>query len=195
MPRLFTGLELPPEVRAALAKVRLPLPGARWIEPENYHLTLRFFGDIDNRTARELDDFLGQIEMDGFSIRITGLGAFGGNNPRAIWAAIAPSPELQALAQANERAARAVGLPPERRNFQPHITLARLKNSSPQAVARLLQRHGGLRTDPVWVDRFVLFGSKPRTGGGPYTIEQTYQLGGFGWDTSDEEEFTGDKRW
>lgn len=195
MPRLFTGLELPPEVRATLAKVRLPLPGARWIEPENYHLTLRFFGDIDNRVARELDDFLGQIEFDGFAIRIAGLGAFGGNNPRTIWAAVAPSPELQALAQANERAARAAGLPPERRNFQPHITLARLKNSSPQAVARLLQRHGGLRTDPFWVERFVLFGSKPRTGGGPYTIEQTYQLGGFGWDTSDEEEFMGGRKW
>ena len=48
MPRLFTGVELPPDIGQALASLRGGLPGARWIDPENYHLTLRFIGDVDD---------------------------------------------------------------------------------------------------------------------------------------------------
>ncbi|MCB1509402.1 MAG: RNA 2',3'-cyclic phosphodiesterase [Hyphomicrobiaceae bacterium] len=186
MPRWFTGLELPLQVRESLARLRQPLPGARWIEPRDLHLTLRFFGDIDTLTARELESFLEQIEADAFELTLTSLGAFGGNDPRTVWAGVAPCPQLTALAQANERAARMAGLQPEARNFQAHITLARLRNSDAPAVARYLQRHGGFRCGPIEIDKFVLFGSKPRTGGGPYSVEQVFPLRGFTWDEDDE---------
>lgn len=194
MPRLFTGLELPLPVRESLARLRQPLPGARWIDPSELHLTLRFFGDVDNLVARELDGFLDQIGADAFEFSLSGVGAFGGNDPRIVWAGVVPNPQLDALAQANERAARMAGLLPEGRNFQPHVTLARLRNSDATAVARYLQRHGGFRSEPIEVDHFTLFGSKPRTGGGPYSIERRFPLRGFAWNEDDDDD-EGERSW
>lgn len=178
MPRLFTGLELPDDAVAALARLKSPLPGAKWVEPENLHLTLRFAGDVDNRVARELADALSEIDVAMFEMRISGLGAFGGNDPHTLYAGVEPSPGLEALARANERAARNAGLAPEGRTFKPHVTLARLRYSNPEAIARFLSRHGGLRLGPFLVDRFVLFSSRPKVGGGPYVIEEAYPLSG-----------------
>ena len=149
-------------------------------------MTLRFFGDVDNLTAREIDTFLSRIDVKNFELRLSGLGSFGGNNIRTLWAGIEPSPLLDQLAAANERAARISGLPPERRNFKPHVTIARFKWSRAEAVARFLQRNGAFKTPPFAVDQFVLFSSKPKTGGGPYVAEETYPLAGFDWTADDE---------
>jgi RNA 2',3'-cyclic 3'-phosphodiesterase len=179
MPRLFTGIEIPAEKRAELARLRMPLPGGgRWAEPENFHLTLRFCGDIEKAQADELIDRLAGISMDAFEIRLSSIGSFGGRDPHAIWAGVEPSAELDALARANEKTARAVGLPPEPRAFKPHVTLARLKYASPDEVARILGRIGAYRSEPFFVGRFVLFSSRPKTGGGPYAVEETFPLRG-----------------
>lgn len=185
MPRLFTGIEIPSELRNELSLLRAPLPGAKWIEPENLHITLRFAGDIDNRVAAEFADFLGAIDTDAFTLRFSGLGAFGGNDPRVLWTGIEAGPELEALARANERAARLAGLPPEPRAFKPHVTLARLRNSRVEPIARYLGRHGHFRTEPFFVSRFVLFSSRPQTGGGPYVVEAVFPLRGGGYDSED----------
>lgn len=174
MPRLFTGIEIPEALRLSLARLGDPLPGARWLKAEDIHLTLRFAGDIDKRTAADFAEFLDGIAASVFELRLAGLGAFGGNDPRVIWAGVEPSTELEALARANERAARNAGLPPESRKFAPHVTLARLRHSRPDAVARYLERHGGLRSEAFTVTRFVLFSSRPRTGGGPYAVERAF---------------------
>lgn len=178
MPRLFTGIEIPAEQREELARIQRPLPGGKWIEPENLHLTLRFAGDIDNARAAEFADRLAAITLDAFEIRLAGLGAFGGNEPRSIWAGVEASPELEALARANERAARAAGLPPETRAFKPHVTLARVKFASADEIAKLLGRIGAFRTQPFFVGRFVLFSSRPKLGGGPYVVEAAFPLRG-----------------
>lgn len=190
MPRLFTGIEIPAEQRAELFRLRMPLPGgSRWIEPENYHLTLRFAGDIEKAQAEELIERLAAISMDAFEIRLSGVGAFGGNDPVSLWAGIEPSRELDALARANERAARAVGLAPDGRAFKPHVTLARLKYASPDAVARILGRIGAFRSAPFLVGRFVLLSSRPKVGGGPYAVEEAFPLrGGEFADMSDLED-------
>jgi 2'-5' RNA ligase len=188
MPRLFTAIELPEEVCQELHRLHLPLPGARWIKPESYHLTLRFAGDIDNTAAREFATALAEIESDGFEISLMGVGAFGGDNPSAVWAGFAPSTELEALARAHEKAARRAGLPPEKRPFKPHVTLARLKNSRAEAVARFLTRYGGYRSEPFFVARTVLMSSRPSVGGGPYAIEDSFPMRGMGH--IDEDEFS-----
>src|SRR5690606_40720622 len=102
MPRLFTGIELPDDIRAELARLRRPLPGARWIEPEDYHITLRFAGDIDNEAATEFAHALSEIDIRTFELRFSGMGAFGGNEPRSLWARIEPNPDLDALARSEE---------------------------------------------------------------------------------------------
>jgi len=179
MPRLFTGIEIPAEQREELARLRMPLPGGgRWVERENYHLTLRFCGDVERPQAEELIERLAGISMDAFELRLSGIGAFGGNDPTSIWIGAEPTSELEALARANERAARAVGLLPDNRAFKPHVTLARLKYASPEEVARVLGRIAGYRSAPFFVGRFVLFSSRPKIGGGPYGVEETFPLRG-----------------
>lgn len=176
MPRLFTGIELPDEIRRTLSRVQMPLPGTRWIEPENYHITLRFAGDIDNHVAGEFAGFLGQIDGHAFDLRLAGIGQFGGHDTRSLWVGLEPSSELDALARAHERAARNAGLEPEKRSFKPHVTLARVRNGDVVRIARFLERFGAFRSEPFTVRRFVLFSSRPKQGGGPYVVEAGYSL-------------------
>ncbi len=174
MPRLFTGIELPEDVIGRLSILRAGLSGAHWIDPDNYHITMRFVGDISDDEANQFADALACVSFDSFDIELSGLGSFGGNKPRAIWAGVKPSPALELLQKAHERAARLAGLPPETRNFVPHVTLARLRNVSPFYAAEYLARYGGFITAPFEVARFVLFSSRPNHGGGPYVVEEDY---------------------
>lgn len=174
MPRLFAAILLPELIRSQLSLVSAPLTGARWMEPEDYHLTLRFFGDIDNPTADELVGFLSRIAFSPFEIEIDGLGAFGGREPRAIFAAIRPCPGLDQLQRAVERAARSAGLGPETRTFKPHVTLARLRGTRPEAVARMLGHSGAMRCWPFKVEAFDLLSSRPGSGGPPYAHEMAF---------------------
>ncbi len=181
MPRLFTAIEIPDEIGEELHRLHLPLPGARWVKQESYHITLRFVGDINNAQAREFVANLAMIEPDGFELRLSGLGVFGGDDPHAIWAAVEPQPKLEELARAHEKAARNAGLAPETRAFRPHVTLARLKNSNAAAVARFLTRYGGYRSEPFFVTRTLLMSSRPGVGGGPYGIEDRFPMRGLGF--------------
>ena len=76
MPRLFTALEIPRNAAMSLSLLRGGLPGARWIDVENYHITLRFIGDIDNRTADEIVNRLDRIDREEFQISLSGIGSF-----------------------------------------------------------------------------------------------------------------------
>ena len=176
MPRLFTGLELPAQVIQALSLMRGGLPGARWIDPENYHLTLRFIGDVDSVTAREVAFMLGQVRRKDFELRLDGLTSFGGHKPRAVVATLAPSPALMELQAEHERLMQRVGLEPEGRKYTPHVTLARLRDSSPRQVAEYLGERASFRSAPFRIERFVLFSAREVVGGGPYVVEADYPL-------------------
>lgn len=176
MPRLFVGLEVPEYVRFRLALLSEPIPGAKWIDADSMHITLRFAADIDNRKADELVGFLDEIAAPPFEIRIGELGAFGGNEPRTIHVDVEGGEQLQYLHRATERAARSAGLAPETRAFKPHITLARLRGTRPNHVAHFLGSRAGLKLEPFPVERFVLFSSRPRLGGGPYVVENVFPL-------------------
>jgi 2'-5' RNA ligase len=176
MPRLFSAIEIPRSVAERLTVLRAGLTGARWVDPENYHLTLRFIGDVDGATAQDLTAALGEIVAMPFELEVSGLGSFGGGRPRAIFAGIAPSQGLEVLQRANERAAREAGLPPEGRNYKPHVTLARLKGARAEAVAAYLERQGDIGPEPFTVSRFVLYSSRNSVGGGPYVVEAAYPL-------------------
>jgi 2'-5' RNA ligase len=176
MQRLFTGLEIPPEVADTLAMLRGGLPGARWIDPENYHLTLRFIGDVDDTVAREVAFMLGQVRRGAFEMRFEGLNSFGGRIPRALFAAVAPTPPLLELQAEHERLMQRLGLDPEGRKYTPHVTLARLRDSSSRQVANYLATRAAFRSLPFQVSRFVLFSSRTSSGGGPYVVEAAYPL-------------------
>ena len=199
MPRLFSGIELPPEILDQLAKLQQPLPSTRWQRPENLHITLRFAGDVTPPVAREFAANLSNIRFDPFPVRLVGLDTFGGDNPRVLFAAVEPNQALTNLAKANEKAARRAGIKPESRNFSAHVTLARLQAPRIEPIARFLSRRGGFTTEPFLVSQFVLFSSKPTTGGGPYVVEQVFPstMGSFDdieWDDDDFTEHAAQKR-
>src|SRR5215212_4050057 len=113
MPRIFTGLEIPDDVGQSLALLRGGLPGARWVEPENYHVTLRFIGDIDDAMARDIDAALGDGRPRApIEIALDRLDTFGGGKPRAVLARVVPTPALAELQSEQERLMRRVGLAP-----------------------------------------------------------------------------------
>ena len=176
MQRIFTALEIPADVGQELATLRGGLPGARWIDPENYHLTLRFIGDVDDSIAREVAWLLGQVRRKGFELRFDSLISFGGRRPRAVVATLAPTPALIELQAEHERLLQRVGLEPEGRKYTPHVTLARLRDSSSWQVADYLATRALMQPLPFKVSRFVLLSSRASTGGGPYVVEAAYPL-------------------
>jgi 2'-5' RNA ligase len=176
MPRLFTALEIPRHTAESLALLRGGLPGARWIDPDDYHLTLRFIGDIDDALAREIVGMLRRVQRVSFELRLEGLSSFGGRKPRAVVAAAAPTAPLMELQAEQERLLQRLGLAPEGRKFTPHITLARLRDSSSRQVADYLSARGYFQLAPFQVSRFVLVSSRASVGGGPYVVEEAYPL-------------------
>ena len=178
MPRLFTALEIPRDAALSLSLLRGGLPGARWIDVENYHLTLRFFGDVEGHVADDIANALDRVHRPGFQLTLSGVGAFGGKKPHSIWAGVAPSPDLNALQAEIERICQRLGLPADPRKFTPHVTLARLKNTSPDEAARYLSSRGNFSAMPFRVGRFVLMSSRESVGGGPYIVEEVWPLTG-----------------
>jgi 2'-5' RNA ligase len=176
MPRLFTGLEIPADIGQALSTLRGGLPGARWIDPGNYHLTLRFIGDVDDTVAHEVASLLGRVKRGAFDLHMEGLTSFGGRKPRAVVANVSPAQALLDVQAEQERLMQRIGLEPEGRKYTPHVTLARLRESSSQDVADYLASRGYFRTSPFKVSRFVLFSSRNSVGGGPYVVEASYPL-------------------
>ncbi|MGI8525518.1 MAG: RNA 2',3'-cyclic phosphodiesterase [Pseudolabrys sp.] len=176
MPRLFTGLEIPADIGQALSRLRGGLPGARWITPDNYHLTLRFIGDVEVPVAHEVASMLARMKRQAFELRLDGVTSFGGKRPRAVVATVTPAPSLLEVQAEQERLMQRIGLEPEGRKYTPHVALARLRESSSRDVAEYLSARGYFRTAAFPVSRFVLFSSRDSVGGGPYVVEASYPL-------------------
>jgi 2'-5' RNA ligase len=176
MPRIFTGLEVPLDIARHLSMLRGGLPGARWIDPENYHVTLRFIGDVDDVVAHEVASMLGRVRRTTFELRFDQLSSFGGRRPRALVATLAQTQALMELQAEHERLMQRVGLDAEGRKYTPHVTLARLRDSSSHQVAEYLSERALFGTPSFKISRFVLFSSRASVGGGPYIVEAAYPL-------------------
>ena len=174
MIRLFTALEIPSEIRQRLTALQSGLDSARWIEPEDFHITLRFLGDISEDVAADADAALARIPFTPFEVEIEGVGAFGGAKPHSLYAAVKHSPELMLLQSRQESAMRRVGLAPETRNYLPHVTLARFNRIEPEYVYRYIEAHNLFACPPFTASRAALFSSRPSKGGGPYVGERYY---------------------
>lgn len=174
MPRLFTGIKIPASVAEHLRLMQYGLSGAKWIEAEDFHITLRFFGDVDGVMADEIIYGYESIQIAPFSLRLSGIGHFGKDKPRMIWAGVKDSEDLQHLHMAHENLAQKLGLKPEGRKFIPHVTLARLRHGNMEEVSNYLHDHGLFETQPFEVTAFVLFSARSSRGGGPYQTEAIY---------------------
>jgi len=178
MIRLFAALSLPPEIGLALGERQTGLKDARWRPLDSLHVTLRFFGDISEPLAADLDLELAGLAGSGFELALEGVGCFGeGARIEAVWAGVAGNPGLGRLARACEMAARRAGLGPDTRRYRPHVTLAYLRRPDPVAVAGWIQSNNLLRSPHFWVDDFRLYSSWQGRDGSHYRLERTYSLG------------------
>jgi len=177
MLRLFVGLELPEDIRHALAGLGGGVPGADWVPAENLHLTLRFIGDITEADAEDAHDALLRVRAPAFDLALAGVGHFAtGDELRVLWAGVAKSPELQQLQRNIDSALTRMGFPPEERRWRPHVTLARCAGVHLRRAQAFLAHHALFRAGPFAVEHFTLFSSLRHAGGPIYTAEADYAL-------------------
>jgi RNA 2',3'-cyclic 3'-phosphodiesterase len=176
--RLFVGLDLPWELRQRVAMLSGGgIPGARWVPMENYHVTLRFIGETPRHMAEEIDHALAALKVRGFTLTLAGLGTFAkGGRSNTLWIGVERNPQLEHLQSKIETALQRCGLEPERRRFQPHLTLARLDNAVESKLAAFVQAHNLFRAEPVAMEHFTLFSSLLGKEQPVYTAEVEYTL-------------------
>ncbi len=174
MPRLFTGIEIPSKVATQLQMLQAGLPGARWIKRENFHITLRFIGDVDGRVADEIIYALEQVQPLPFSIRLNGLDVFGRSKPHSLYAGVEVNKTLSHLQSEQERIMQRIGLKPDGRKFTPHVTLARFRSPNVDEIANWLSSRGDYSSNSFTVGRIALYSARESTGGGPYVIERVF---------------------
>ena len=160
MHRLFIAIRPPEPVIDLLLDTMEGVPGLRWQNDEQLHLTLRFVGEVERPLAEDLAVALGSLRFERFAIRIAGVGRFDHRKRGALWAGVEPRAPLAALAGKIERICVGVGLALERRAFHPHITLARWSRGVGSSLEPFLAAHAALCSEPFLIDRFTLFESR-----------------------------------
>ena len=181
--RLFVALEIPSAVRQNLAtlldSMRAVTKEPRWVRAENLHVTLKFLGEIAETKVDAVRSALTAIHSDKIiALDFRGLGFFPDEkHPRVFWAGLEASPNLKALAGDIEGAMEKLGIPHEKREFSPHLTLARFERLRlPEALRKLVtdnqqREFGSLRTN-----EFRLIQSKLKPAGAEYTTVATFQF-------------------
>jgi 2'-5' RNA ligase len=176
MMRLFVALALPDSVAEHLLLLQGGVPGARWCEREQLHLTLRFIGEVDGGDAAAIDDALASIRAPRFTLELKGVGEFGGRNPRALWAGVRDDGAVLHLQRKIESALQRIGFPAEERKFAPHITLARLRAAPRDRIITFVTTHALYASPPFEVNAFILYSSRTTPNGSLYRPERSYAL-------------------
>lgn len=179
MIRLFVGLELPANMRQHLAMLSGGLPGARWVRPESYHLTVRFIGDVDEGRFDDIDAALSRIRAPAFDLTLESVSIFGkASAPHTLFVGVQKNEVLGALHAKVDRALIGIGFEPESRKYSPHVTLARLKDAATARLGGYVTANSLFRSGPAHIDGFVLFSSFLSRSGAIYESEAHYPLAG-----------------
>ena len=179
MSRLFIAIDFPPEFKHELGKLRIAIPGAKWVPEEQLHLTLAFLGDTDTAVIPCVTQSLATIHASSFTLRYAGTGCFPDRRrPRVLWVGLEPQPLLYDLVEEIHASVAACGIPWEPRPFSPHVTLARLKSAATQEFNAFLTQTHITSFFPVDVHEFILFESRLTSHGAFHTIVQAFKLTG-----------------
>lgn len=182
MYRLFVAIELPQALCRQLALMGGGIPGARWVARENLHLTLRFIGDVDTRTADQAHDALSEVALEPFDVRLKDMAVFGERRPRILYAGVTANPALHDLYdRINAALARAGLAPPEERRYVPHVTLARFGTrfgrSPAERIGTFIVANNILPMPGFTVRGFALMSSHRSAAGASYQVEARYPDG------------------
>lgn len=177
MLRTFIAIDLVDSAREAVAGLQGGIPGARWVADENFHLTLRFVGEVEGHVFDQLADGLERIRVAPFDVALSGVGHFPpSKDPKTLWVGVADPEPLVRLRQRVERVCIEQGLEPERRKFVPHVTVARLAGSPSSRVARFLSSFSMFRAEPFLVSSFHMYTSQLYEDRAVHTLEASFDL-------------------
>ncbi|SDG22599.1 MULTISPECIES: RNA 2',3'-cyclic phosphodiesterase [Thalassobaculum] len=178
MTRLFVALDLPETVKDALGDLQVGLPEARWHDIDDFHLTLRFIGEVDPATEGELVEALDLIDAPAVTVTPLGYGHFERKGkPAVLYVAAEPTPELVSLQRRVESLVRGCGVAPDPRRFTPHVTLARFpKSIEAERVGRWLETAPPPQIPPFTVDAVTLYRSRRQPDGARYEPQHRFPL-------------------
>lgn len=177
--RLFTGIRIPTSLHDRLEAMQSGVPGAKWVAPENFHITLNFIGDVEENRLEDLHDILAEIGGTPFPVTLSGTGSFGSKAPKVLWAGLEPSPDLEALQKKIVRRLDRGGFPIDARKYSPHVTLAYMRGDQRPNGERLrswLEATAPFLAAPFEVSEFSLIESRLGRGGSHYTDLASYAL-------------------
>jgi 2'-5' RNA ligase len=178
--RLFVALEIPSAVRENLANLmsdlrargsRVNRDNARWVRPENLHVTLKFIGHIADEKLNAIRGALSQVRSkEQVELRFRGLGVFPNEKrARVFWVGIETSPNLTELANDTDARFEKLEIPREKREFRPHLTLARLEPPGASETLRAAIQSNSTRDfGTLRTNEFHLIESKTRSTGAEY---------------------------
>ena len=187
MIRSFLAIELPKPILRKIEEVQGDLRSTRadvrWVNPEKIHLTLKFFGNIEES---KIEPIFKSIEEPirntlPFSLEVRGVGAFPHlRNPRVIWMGLVDGREVLVSFQKQiETQLEKIGFQPEDRPFHPHLTLGRMKSSrGKEELVGRMERHKEEEFGDFQVERVILFKSDLKPSGPIYTLLKEIKLGG-----------------
>lgn len=180
MPRLFIAVDLPERARELLAGIAFGLPGAHWLPPEQYHLTLRFLGEVDESMFRAIREGLGGLVSPSFHLTLRGVGHFPPRGePEVLWAGVTKNEELSRLRAKVESLVAGKGMERDTRKFLPHVTLARVKESRSAWVGEYLAAHSLFSAADLPIQGFSLYSSRLTPDGAVHMLEGAYPLQGI----------------
>jgi RNA 2',3'-cyclic 3'-phosphodiesterase len=181
--RLFVALEIPPAVRqnlaALIASMRAITKEPRWVRAENLHVTLKFLGEVAEGKVDAICSALRNIHSERpIALEFRGLGFFPNEkHPRVFWTGMEASQNLKTLAGDIEGAVEKLGIPREKREFSPHLTLARFERPRlPEALRKLIADNLQRAFGSLDTNEFHLIQSKLKPTGAEYTTVATFQF-------------------
>ena len=186
MIRTFVGVALPDPVRRNLCDLvgrwRSGVSsGARWVRPENLHVTLNFLGDTPEERLGAISRMIMDVaaEVAPFQVAIEGLGCFPPKGrSRVVWAGL--SQGVEPLAELHKRIDQVVveeGFRAERRRYVPHVTLGRVTSAAPVKIVELVEQAGRAAYGAFQAQAVTYYSSDLRKGGPAYAVLATAPLG------------------
>ena len=177
MARLFVAIDIPERIIDDIIATYMAIPGAKWIDEEHLHITLRFIGEVGTESKERISSTLNTVAVPPFSLMLKGVGYFPPRrDPRILWVGISGNHELMRLQSKIETALIASGIGPDIRKFHPHVTIARLNNAPPEKVAHYLTAYSLFATEPFEVSEFHLYLSTLTKTGAYYEKIKSFRL-------------------
>ncbi|MCB1177467.1 MAG: RNA 2',3'-cyclic phosphodiesterase [Leptospiraceae bacterium] len=170
------GIFPPLEIREELAKLTIGLPEVKWVEVENFHITLQFLGDLEDSSLPSLIESLSEIQFSPFTVYLEGISYFQESRSLPVWISVTPKDSVIHLKSEIDKSLRKLNLPTSK-NYTPHLTLGRIKKFHESRWFQYLETFQDFRTNEFEVNSFELIKSTLTPSGSIYEVVEEFSFG------------------